>query len=79
MNNVSEGPLSRRRFFTTAARSGALLVLTTFAGWQEIKRRRLANDPNCIKLMTCADCIEFNRCLKPKAQGARRADSRAAL
>lgn len=33
----------------------------------ELKRRRLANDPNCIRLWTCADCAEFDGCAKPKA------------
>lgn len=79
MNRIPKGPLTRRSFFTTAARSGALLVLGAFAGWQELKRRRLANDPDCIRLNTCAECVEFNRCLKPKALDARQTDARAAL
>jgi hypothetical protein len=62
--------MNRRGFFVTAARSGALLALATFAAWQESKRRRLANDPNCIKVSVCSDCLEFGRCTKPKAQSA---------
>jgi hypothetical protein len=75
MNTLPEALLSRRGFFMTAARSGFLLALAAFAGGQEIKRRRLVNDPNCIRLSTCAECAEFNRCVKPKAREARRADS----
>ena len=48
-----------------------MLALAAFAGWQEVKRRRLANDPNCLKLTVCSDCVEFGRCTKPKAQNAR--------
>ena len=76
MNSLSPCSRNRRGFFITAARSAALLTLTIFAAWQETKRRRLANDPNCLKLSVCSDCIEFGRCTKPKAQTARQLGSR---
>lgn len=66
---------TRRRFFVAAARSAALLVMAAFATWQETKRRRLASDPNCVKLSVCSDCREFGRCTKPKAQFARGSSS----
>ena len=71
MNLLPQLPVNRRGFFTAAARAAALLALAAFAGGQEIKRRRLANDPNCLKLTTCSECTEFGRCTKPKAQDAR--------
>lgn len=43
----------------------------------ETKRRRLANDPNCIRLQTCADCVEFGGCTKPKAEDFRQAKAKA--
>ena len=76
MNSFLDRPTNRREFFITSARSAALLVLATFAAWQETKRRRLANDPNCVKLLSCSDCMEFGRCMKPKARSARRSSSR---
>jgi hypothetical protein len=71
MHSLSKLPVNRRGFFVTAARSVALLSLSAFAVWQESKRRRLANDSNCLKLAVCSDCVEFGRCSKPKAESAR--------
>lgn len=72
MNPLPNCSVTRRGFFITAARSGVLLVLAAFATGQEIKRRRLVNDPNCVKLSVCSDCMEFGRCTKPKAQATRK-------
>lgn len=66
---------NRREWFLTLARSTALFTLAAFAMWEEVKRRRLANDPNCVKLSTCSNCVEFRRCTKPKAELARSANS----
>lgn len=76
MNSFPQRSATRRGFFVTAARSGALLALAAFAVWQETKRRRLANDPDCIKLSVCSECVEFGRCIMPKATVARQANSR---
>lgn len=76
MNSFAQRSTTRRGFCVVAARLAALLVMAAFATWQETKRRRLANDPNCIKLSVCSDCLEFGRCTKPKAQSARRSSSR---
>ncbi len=67
---------SRRGFFVTAARGAMLFVLGAFGLQQEIKRRRLAADPKCLKLTPCAACGEFGLCPKPKAQEARATNSR---
>lgn len=72
MPSSNQRPSTRREFLTAAGRSVALVVLAVFAGWQEVKRRRLVNDPRCVKLKVCSDCLEFGRCAKPKAEEARR-------
>ena len=62
---------SRRRFLTAGVRYLALGGLGAFAVAETIKGRRLANDPNCVKLHPCADCLEFSSgCEKPKAADA---------
>jgi len=65
-------PLNRRRFLKTGTRYAMLASLGGLAVAGEAKRRRLENDPNCIRLWTCADCAEFGGCTKPKAATARR-------
>lgn len=69
-------PVNRRGFFVAASRSAAFVALAAFATWEEAKRRRLANDPNCLKLSGCADCVELGRCPRPRAESARRSLSR---
>lgn len=59
---------SRRRFLLASGRLLALGGLASVVLGQEAKRRWLANDPNCIKLYTCKECVEFGRCAKPKAE-----------
>lgn len=61
----------RRQFLHSTARYTLLLGLGGLAVAGEAKRRRLENDPNCIRTWSCADCIEFGRCAKPKAQETR--------
>ncbi len=72
MNDPTTPPESRRRFLTAGVRYLALGGLGAFTVAETVKSRRLANDPNCIKLHVCADCIEFSSgCAKPKATDAR--------
>jgi len=60
---------SRRRFFSTGARCVVAGGLAVFTAAQVIKGRRLAGDPNCIRLHTCSDCVEFSGgCTKDKAE-----------
>ncbi len=75
MNSLDHRAVNRRGFLIAEARWAALLGLAAFAAWEETKRRRLANDPNCIKLSACSECVEFGRCAKPKSQTARRLSS----
>lgn len=67
MNATPTQPTNRRGFFISAARTVALVAMAAFAVWQETKRRRLADDRNCIKVLSCSDCVEFGRCSKSKA------------
>lgn len=73
--NVSNQPGTRRKFLLATGRSLGIGGLAALVIGQEIKTRRLANDPNCIKLQTCKDCIEFQGCGKPKAEDFRRNSS----
>ena len=61
-------PFNRRQFLKSGARYALLTGLASLAVAGEAKRRRLANDPHCVHLWTCADCAEFGKCAKPKAR-----------
>jgi hypothetical protein len=63
---------TRRDFLAGVARTIGLGSLGALAVGQELKRRRLAGDPECIRPNVCADCIEFGGCPLPKAEAARR-------
>jgi hypothetical protein len=67
--------LDRRRFLTAGTRYALLAGMAGLAVVAEIKRGRLAHDPNCIRLWTCADCAEFGGCPKTKAADFRQARS----
>jgi hypothetical protein len=68
---------NRRKFFAAGARCLALGGIVSFAAMQEWKRRRLAGDPNCIKLETCSDCVELGAgCQKDKAIRFRAAEQK---
>lgn len=63
---------ARRQFFAIGMRTLIIGGIGAFALTQEAKRRRLANDPNCIRLDTCTDCIELpSGCSKDKAENFR--------
>jgi len=61
----------RRGFLRAVGRGGVLVSLGILAAWQEVKRRRLDNDPDCIRLSPCAACGKFARCTLPRARTAR--------
>lgn len=68
----------RRTFLATGARLFGIGGMAAFAAAQAQKGQRLANDPNCIKLFTCSDCLELpNGCQLPKAQDFRAANKDA--
>jgi len=73
MNSESDNQhKGRREFLATGARLFAVGGMAAFAAAQAKKGERLADDPNCIKLFTCSDCIELpNGCQLPKAQNFR--------
>ncbi|MCB1229832.1 MAG: hypothetical protein KDN19_06180 [Verrucomicrobiae bacterium] len=59
----------RRQFFASGARVLAVGGMASFAAFQEWKRRQLCDDPNCIRLNTCSDCVELGAgCQKEKAK-----------
>lgn len=69
-------PFNRRQFLRSGARYSILAGLGGLVAMEEIKRRRLANDPNCIRVWTCEDCVEFGGCTKNKAVNFRRVNLR---
>jgi hypothetical protein len=66
-------PLERRRFLNSGMRYALLAGLGGLAAAGETKRRRLANSPHCVRIWTCADCVQFGVCAKLKARDFRRA------
>ena len=59
---------TRRDLLTGGVRLLALGGMAAYATAQTLKARRLENDPNCIRLYTCDDCVEFaSGCKLPKA------------
>ncbi len=63
---------NRRQFFKAGARVVALGGMAAYGAWQTFKARRLKNDPNCIRLTTCNQCVEFaTGCQLPKAENFR--------
>ena len=77
MKDPNEISPSRRQFLATGARYLAAAGLGCLVGVQELKRRRLEGDPNCVKLYTCGQCVEFHGCSKPKALEFRIASGRS--
>ena len=62
---------SRRNFLRSSARLLMFGGVVAFAAAQEAKRRRLQNDPGCVRLNPCAECAKFQTCTLPKANAAR--------
>ncbi len=60
-----------RQFLKSGGRYALLTGLAGLGIASEIKRRKLADDPNCTRIWTCADCVEFGVCSKPKAESFR--------
>ncbi len=74
---IGTNSLDRREFLRSGTRYVLLAGLGGLVVAGESKRRRLANDPNCIRLQTCADCVEFGGCTKPKAEDFRQTKTKA--
>lgn len=77
MNQPLEKSESRRQFLLAGGRLLALGGLASYAAGQEIKRRRLLTDPNCVKLYGCEQCVELGGCTRPKAERFRLSRERA--
>lgn len=72
MPEESDPPRPRRDFIASGARYAAMGGFAAYLGTQAIKRRRLEGDPNCVRLYTCRDCVEFAAgCRLPKADNYR--------
>jgi hypothetical protein len=69
-------PLDRRQFLRSGTRYALLAGLGGLIVTGEAKRRRLGDDPNCIRVWTCADCVEFGGCTKSKAEDFRQAKTK---
>lgn len=67
MTNPDPADHDRRSFLATGVRCLVIGGFAAFVLAQENKRRRLALDPACLRLDSCADCIEFGGCGKPRA------------
>lgn len=57
----------RRQWIAKAARSVIVTAMAAFGVGQVYKARKLANDPNCVRLYTCNDCVEYGGCELDKA------------
>lgn len=74
MSADSKSSQPRRDFIAAGTRYAALGGFAAYLGAQAIKRQRLVNDPDCIRLHTCRDCVEFAAgCRLPKAEDFRSA------
>lgn len=77
MNDQEQAsPTTRREFLAAGARYLALGGFAAFFVQQQVRARRLENDPSCVKLPTCMDCIELPAgCRLPQAEAHRAAAS----
>lgn len=66
---------SRRNFLRSGARLLIIGGAISFAIDQEGKRRRLVDDPKCVRLNPCLECSKFQACTRVKAEAARSSDS----
>jgi len=62
---------NRREFLKSTPRHLLLAGLAGLGVTGELKRRRLRGDPNCLQLLTCADCVELGGCTKAQATAFR--------
>ncbi|MDC0325257.1 hypothetical protein OAM01_00705 [bacterium] len=63
--------VSRRAWIPQCIRGALLAGMAAFGIGQVYKGQRLATDPDCIKLTTCTDCVEFGGCNLDKAAASR--------
>lgn len=75
-NSTNEGSEDQRRFnrreiLNAGARTLMVGTLLAYFVQQRERGKLLANDPSCIRLDTCTDCIEFGGCSLPKSHAHR--------
>ena len=73
-----ENSIPRRQWISKAARSVIMTTMAAFGIGQIYKARRLANDPNCVRLYTCNDCVEYGGCELDKAVAFRQSQDKPA-
>jgi hypothetical protein len=81
MNEIqskAENSLPRRQWIAKAARSVIVTAMAAFGLGQVYKARKLANDPNCVRLYTCNDCVEYGGCELDKAVAFRKTQDKPA-
>jgi hypothetical protein len=81
MNEIqspSQNSLPRRQWIAKAARSVIMTAMAAFGIGQVYKARKLENDPNCIRLYTCNDCVEYGGCELDKAVAFRQSQDKPA-
>ena len=72
MKQEDNSNVDRRGFFQAGVRAVVLGGMAAYATWQTFKANRLKNDPNCIRLYTCDECVELTSgCKLPKAENFR--------
>ena len=72
MSDPSDTPEPQRRFLAAGARSVALGGIALYGLGQWRKAERLADDPDCVKLPACSQCVELpHGCALPKAEAFR--------
>lgn len=81
MNDIqseTQNSLPRRQWIAKAARSVIMTAMAAFGIGQVYKARKLANDPNCVRLYTCNDCVEYGGCELDKAVAFRETQEKPA-
>jgi hypothetical protein len=68
-------PLDRRQFLRSGLRYALLAGLGGLVVAEQAKRERLKHDPNCVRIWTCNDCVEYGGCQKPKVLNFRQAQA----
>ena len=67
MNENNPSTFNRRELLESVVRFGFLGAAGVFTVQQLRRAERLKDDPTCIKLDTCNECIEFGGCSLPKS------------
>ena len=70
MSNSTDRPATRREFFRTIGRGGAVLAIAA-AALLARRRSTSVDGRTCANTGPCRDCATFGRCELPRAAAAR--------